>query len=69
MPDGGHYGAVKAASELLAKVWAKELGPRRIRVNVVANGAIVIDFSRAVYEARLELKKQIATATALGRIG
>jgi len=69
MPGGGPYGAVKSAVELLVKVWAKELGPRRIRVNAVAPGAIATDFSRATYEARPELQGQIAAATALGRMG
>lgn len=69
MPGGGPYGAVKAAVESLVRVWAKELGPRRIRVNAVAPGAIATDFSRAVYEARPELKDQVAAATALGRMG
>lgn len=69
MPGGGPYGAVKAAVEMLVQVWAKELGPRRIRVNAVAPGAIATDFSRATYEARPELKAQIAASTALGRIG
>ena len=69
MPGDGPYGAVKAAVEMLVRVWAKELGPRRIRVNAVAPGAIATDFSRAVYEARPELKGQIAESTALGRVG
>lgn len=69
MPGGGPYGAVKAAVEMLVKVWAKELGPRRIRVNAVAPGAIATDFSRATYDARPELQGQIAASTALGRIG
>lgn len=69
MPGGGPYGAVKAAVEMLVKVWAKELGPRRIRVNAVAPGAIATDFSRATYAARPELQGQIAAATALGRMG
>ena len=68
MPGGGPYAAVKAAVEMLVHVWAKELGPRRIRVNSVAPGAVPTDFSRAVWESRPTLRAEIAAHTALGRV-
>lgn len=40
MPQFGVYNATKAAVRSLARTWAQELGPRKIRVNVVAPGPI-----------------------------
>ena len=68
MPAGGPYSAVKAAVEMLVPVWAKELGPRRIRVNAVAPGAVPTDFSRAVWESSPQIREQLIAVTALGRI-
>ena len=39
-PGGAAYGSMKGAVEVLTKYMAKELGPRRITVNVVAPGAV-----------------------------
>lgn len=40
MAQFGVYNATKAAVRSLARTWAQELGPRKIRVNVVAPGPI-----------------------------
>jgi len=69
IPGYGPYAAMKAAVETLVRYWAKELGPRRIRVNAIAPGAIATDFSRDVYEANPQLPVMVAQNTALGRIG
>jgi NAD(P)-dependent dehydrogenase (short-subunit alcohol dehydrogenase family) len=69
VPGYGPYAAMKAAIETTVRYWAKELGPRRIRVNVIAPGAIATNFSKAVYEANPELPKMVAANTALGRMG
>ena len=69
IPGYAPYAAMKAAVETLVRYWAKELGPRRIRVNALAPGAIATDFSRQVYEAHPELPVMVAQNTALGRIG
>src|SRR5579863_8583819 len=42
------YGPIKAGVEALTRYMALELGHRRIRVNVVAPGAIATDFSGGV---------------------
>ncbi len=59
------YGASKAALELWTRGAAKELGPRGIRVNAVAPGAIDTD------EAPREetLRQAFIDLTALGRLG
>jgi NAD(P)-dependent dehydrogenase (short-subunit alcohol dehydrogenase family) len=69
IPGYGPYAAMKAAGETLVRYWAKELGPRRIRVNAIAPGAIATEFSRDVYAANPELPAMIAQNTALGRMG
>ena len=40
MPTFGVYNATKAAVRSFARTWANELGPRKIRVNVVSPGPI-----------------------------
>ena len=53
----------------MTKYTAKELGPRRITVNVVAPGAIATDFSGGMVRDNPELNKRVADMTALGRAG
>jgi len=69
MPGSAPYGSMKAAIEVLTKYMAKELGPRRITVNVVAPGAIATDFSGGMVRDNPELNKRVADLTALGRAG
>jgi 3-oxoacyl-[acyl-carrier protein] reductase len=66
LPPGGAalFGASKAALNLWTKAMAKELGPRRIRVNAVAPGA-VNDPDRPRSD---DLIKLFADQTALGHI-
>jgi NAD(P)-dependent dehydrogenase (short-subunit alcohol dehydrogenase family) len=67
--DSGPYAAMKGAVEVLTKYLAKELGPRRIAVNVVAPGAIATDFSGGMIRDDPEINKRVADMTALGRTG
>jgi NAD(P)-dependent dehydrogenase (short-subunit alcohol dehydrogenase family) len=69
MPGSAPYGSMKAAIETLTKYMAKELGPRRITVNVVAPGAIETDFSGGMVRDNPGINKHIAELTALGRVG
>jgi len=43
-PGSSGYASMKGAVEVLTRYMAKELGPRRIRANAVAPGAIATDF-------------------------
>ena len=69
LPGSAPYGSMKAAIEVLTKYMAKELGPRRIAVNVVAPGAIATDFSGGMVRDNPDLNKRVSDMTALGRVG
>jgi len=68
-PGYAAYAAMKGGIEVLTRYLAKELGARGIAVNVVAPGAIETDFGGGAVRDMPELNKQIAGATALGRVG
>ncbi|MEJ0043963.1 MAG: SDR family oxidoreductase [Rhizomicrobium sp.] len=69
VPGSAPYAAMKGAIEVLTRYLAKELGPRRIAVNVVAPGAIATDFSGGMVRDNPEVNKRVADMTALGRVG
>ncbi len=68
-PGYAAYAAMKGGIEVLTRYLAKELGVRGIAVNVVAPGAIETDFGGGAVRDMPDLNKQIAGATALGRVG
>lgn len=63
------YGTMKGAVEVLTRYLALELGERKIRVNVLAPGAIETDFGGGAVRDNAELNKTFAAGTALGRVG
>jgi NAD(P)-dependent dehydrogenase (short-subunit alcohol dehydrogenase family) len=69
VPGYSAYAAMKGGIEVLAKFIAKELGPRRIRCNVVAPGAVETDFTRPSFDAHEGMREFLASQTALGRVG
>lgn len=68
-PGSASYASMKGAVEVLTRYLAKELGPRGITANVVAPGAIATDFSGGMVRDNPEVNRQIASVTALGRVG
>src|SRR6478735_9390571 len=68
-PGSSAYGSMKGAVEVLTRYLAKELGPRHIAANVVAPGAIETDFGGGRTRDNKEINAQIASVTALGRVG
>jgi NAD(P)-dependent dehydrogenase (short-subunit alcohol dehydrogenase family) len=68
-PGFSAYAAMKGGIEVLTRYMAKELGPRRITVNTLAPGAIETDFGGGMVRDNPEVKAQIASGTALGRVG
>lgn len=68
-PGSSVYASMKGAVEILTRYLAKELGPRKIRVNVVAPGAIETDFGGGRTRDNKEINERIASLTSLGRVG
>ena len=70
-PNLSIYTATKAALDAITRVLAKELGPRRIRVNSINPGATATEGARAagVIGVGSDFEKQTIAMTPLGRIG
>jgi len=68
-PGSSVYGSMKGAIEIFTRYLAKELGEKKIRVNVVAPGAIETDFGGGRTRDNKEINARIAGLTALGRVG
>ncbi|HEY6899174.1 MAG TPA: SDR family oxidoreductase [Puia sp.] len=69
IPRYSIYASMKTAVETFTRFLAVELGPRRIRANVVAPGAIQTDFSGGIVRDNPEVNRHISEMTALGRPG
>lgn len=69
LPGYAAYAAMKGGIEVLTRYMAKELGARRIAVNVLAPGAIETDFGGGAVRDNAQLNAMIAGQTALGRVG
>ena len=63
------YGAVKGAVEVFTRYLAKELGPRRISVNVVAPGATGTGFGGGALRDNDQVRQHLSGVIALGRVG
>ena len=68
-PGSAAYACMKGAVEVLTRYLAKELGDRGIAANTVAPGAVATDFSGGMVRDNPQVNKQVAAATALGRVG
>lgn len=66
-PGGIAYGATKGALMSMTRGLAKELGPRRIRVNAVCPGMIATRFHDEF--TKPEVRQRVAGMTPLGREG
>lgn len=68
-PGYSAYASMKGAIETLTKYLAKELGSRKITVNVVAPGAIETDFGGGAVRDIQQYNDYVKSVTALGRAG
>jgi len=69
-PAGGSvYSATKAAVDTVTKSLAKELGPRKIRVNSINPGLIETEGTQGAGFIGSDFQKLAETQTPLGRIG
>jgi len=69
LPGAAVYGGTKAAVVAATQSLAKELGPRKIRVNSVNPGMVETEGVHAAGIAESDFRKQVESQTPLGRIG
>ena len=69
LPGYAAYATMKGGVETLTRYLAKELGPRRISVNVLAPGAIATDFGGGAVRDNPQVSQFVASVTAQGRPG
>ncbi len=68
-PTGSVYSATKAAVDAITKSLAKELGPRKIRVNSINPGMVETEGVKAAGLNDGDFRKHVEAQTPLGRIG
>lgn len=68
-PAAAVYSATKAAVDAVTRSLAKELGPRKIRVNSVNPGMVDTEGIRSAGIHESDMRKTIEATTPLGRIG
>ena len=66
-PGSSIYSATKGAVDVITRVLAKELGPKKIRVNAVNPGLTVTEGNEFMRES--EMEQQMVAQTPLGRLG
>ncbi len=68
-PTAVVYNATKGAVDAITRTLAKELGPRKIRVNSINPGMVVTEGAIAGGYTEGEMRKNFESQTPLGRIG
>ena len=68
-PNASVYSATKAAVDAVTRSLAKELGPRKIRVNAINPGMVETEGVRSAGIGESDMRRQIEASTPLGRIG
>ena len=68
-PVASVYSATKAAVDTITKSLAKELGPRKIRVNAINPGMVATEGVQAAGFLGSDFQKMFESHSALGRIG
>jgi len=68
-PTAAVYSATKAAVNSITRTLAKELGPRKIRVNAVSPGMVETEGTHSAGITEGDWRKQLESQTPLGRIG
>jgi 3-oxoacyl-[acyl-carrier protein] reductase len=69
LPNASVYSATKAAVDAITRSLAKELGPRKIRVNSINPGMVESEGMHTAGLAESDFRKQVEAQTPLGRIG
>jgi 3-oxoacyl-[acyl-carrier protein] reductase len=69
LPNSVVYTATKGAVDAVTRVLAKELGPRKIRVNAIKPGLVETEGTHAMGVIGNDSEKQFVARTPLGRTG
>ena len=69
LPNAAVYSATKAAVDAVTKSLAKELGPKKIRVNSINPGMVETEGVHSAGFLETEFPKIVVSQTPLGRIG
>jgi len=69
VPNGSVYSGTKGAVDAITRSLAKELGPKKIRVNSINPGMIETEGFHSAGIAGSDFQKQVEAQTPLGRIG
>ena len=69
MPNTAVYTATKGAVDAITRTLAKELGPRKIRVNAISPGMVITEGVQAAGLAEGDMRKEIEAQAPLGRVG
>jgi 3-oxoacyl-[acyl-carrier protein] reductase len=69
VPNAAVYSATKGAVDALTRSLAKELGPRKIRVNAINPGMVETEGVHTAGIAGSDAQKQVEAQAPLGRIG
>ena len=68
-PTGVVYNATKGAVDAITRTLAKELGPRKIRVNAIRPGMVVTEGAVAGGYTEGDMRNMFESMTPLGRVG
>jgi 3-oxoacyl-[acyl-carrier protein] reductase len=68
-PTGVIYNATKGAVDAITRTLAKELGPRKIRVNSINPGMVITEGAVAGGYTEGDMRKMFESQTPLGRVG
>lgn len=69
LPNASIYAGTKGALDAITRILAQELGPKRIRVNTIAPGAVETEGSRDLGVVGGDFEKVLIGRTPLGRLG
>jgi 3-oxoacyl-[acyl-carrier protein] reductase len=69
VPTAAAYSGTKGAVDSITRVLAKELGPRKIRVNSINPGMVITEGVKTAGFEGTDFQKDIESRTPLGRIG
>jgi 3-oxoacyl-[acyl-carrier protein] reductase len=68
-PTAVVYSATKGAVDTITRVLAKELGPKKIRVNAINPGGVETEGTHSMGMIGSDFEKQMVARTPLGRLG